>query len=121
MDLHTALNYCSIYSTHAICAIGAVHLLFFFGLWLAFRGRLRRLAAMLEDFTRGLRQRSVLDRSAHLTDQIEAFLADVNEVLQHPERTEERRSCWSGCGSWTKSGGTCSRCRSTCGTTSRGR
>lgn len=92
MDLHTALNYCSIYSTHAICAIGAVHLLFFFGLWLAFRGRLRRLAAMLEDFTRGLRQRSVLDRSAHLTDQIEAFLADVNEVLQHPERTEERRS-----------------------------
>jgi biopolymer transport protein ExbB len=92
VDLRTALNYCSEYSTHAICVIGVLHLLFFFGLWLAFRGRLRRLAAMLDDFTRGLRQRSVLDRSAHLTDQIEAFLADVHEVLQHPERIEERRS-----------------------------
>jgi biopolymer transport protein ExbB len=85
------LNSLSIASTFIIAVAGVVHLLFFCILWLWYRHDLRRIAAALDDFTRGIKHRSVLDRSCHLSDQIEAFLADVAEILGHPSRVEDRK------------------------------
>src|ERR1700730_9831152 len=77
-------------STQIIVILGMVHLFVFLGLWMSFRHNLRKIAATLDDFTRGLHHRSVLDRSSHLSDQIEAFLSDVNEILDSPSRAADR-------------------------------
>ncbi|MFN0054211.1 MAG: MotA/TolQ/ExbB proton channel family protein [Planctomycetales bacterium] len=77
-------------STTIIAVAGAVHLVLFVLLWLWYRHDLHRIAAALDDFTRGIKHRSLLDRSAHLSDQIEAFLADVNETLDDPARAPDR-------------------------------
>jgi biopolymer transport protein ExbB len=82
----------SIASTFIIAVAGAVHLVLFVLLWLWYRQDLHRIAAALDDFTRGIRHRSVLDRTAHLSDQIEAFLADVNESLDNPDRAPDRHA-----------------------------
>jgi biopolymer transport protein ExbB len=78
-------------STTAIAATAAVHFAFFILLWVWFRRDTRVIAASLDRFTRGLKHRSVLDATGTLGDQIEAFLADVNEVLSSPAAVEERR------------------------------
>ena len=78
-------------STIAIVIAAAVHLAVFFMLWAWSRRDLRTIASSLDDFTRGLRHRSILDSTAHLSDQIEAFIADVNEVLGDPARTADRQ------------------------------
>ena len=78
-------------STPAICCAFVGHLVVFVMLWMAYRHNLRTIAQSLEDFTRGLRHRSVLDRGVHLSDQIEAFLTDVKDALDTPARTEDRR------------------------------
>lgn len=78
-------------STTAIAAAAAVHLAFFALLWVWFRRDTRVIAASLDRFTRGLKHRSVLEATGSLGDQIEAFLADVREVLSSPNATEERR------------------------------
>jgi biopolymer transport protein ExbB/TolQ len=78
-------------STFLIAALGAVHAVVFLLLWVWYRGSLYRIAALLDDFTRGIKHRSVLDRTSHLSDQIEAFLADVNEAVETPERAADRR------------------------------
>jgi len=78
-------------STTVIAAAAAVHLAFFAVLWVWFRRDTRVIAGSLDRFTRGLRHRSVLDATGSLGDQIEAFLADVKEVLASPNATEERR------------------------------
>lgn len=78
-------------STFLIAASGAVHAVFFLLLWGWYRGSLHRIAALLDDFTRGIKHRSVLDRTSHLSDQIEAFLADVNEAIEQPERSADRQ------------------------------
>jgi biopolymer transport protein ExbB/TolQ len=77
-------------STFAIAVACAVHLVLFFGLWVWSRRDLRTIASSLDDFTRGLKHRSVLDATTHLSDQIDAFLADVNEVLADPSRRADR-------------------------------
>lgn len=77
-------------STFVIATAGFVHLGLFLVLWLWWRRDLRHIASTLEDFTRDLRHRSVLDATAHLSDQIEAFLADVNEVLEQPVHPVDR-------------------------------
>lgn len=77
-------------STFVITAACAVHVTVFLFLWSWFRRDLRVIAGSLDDFTRDLRHRSVLDSTAHLSDQIEAFLADVNEVLENPARKADR-------------------------------
>lgn len=79
-------------STLVIIVLGVVHVLIFLMLWLWFRHDMQRIAAALDDFTRGLRHRSVLDRSSHLSDQIEAFLSDVNETLDSPARADDRQT-----------------------------
>ena len=79
-------------STFAISVACAVHIAFFIFLWTWARRDLRNIASSLADFTRELRHRSVLDAASHLSDQIEAFLADVNEVLSDASRKQERES-----------------------------
>jgi biopolymer transport protein ExbB/TolQ len=73
-----------------LCAL-IVHLVVFVMLWMAYRHNLRAIAQTLDDFTRGLKHRSVLDRSLPLSDQIEAFLTDVKDALDIPARSAERQ------------------------------
>ncbi|MGD9855252.1 MAG: MotA/TolQ/ExbB proton channel family protein [Planctomycetaceae bacterium] len=77
-------------STLVIVAAFAVHGFVFLVLWVWARRDLRAIASSLFDFTRKLRNQSLLDRHAHLSDQIDAFLADVNDVLDDPSRQEDR-------------------------------
>jgi biopolymer transport protein ExbB/TolQ len=86
------LNQFSALSTYVIVACFAVHLFVFFTLSLWARRDLRNMASALYDFTRGLKHQSLLDRSAPLSDQVDAFLADVNDVMNDPARTADRRS-----------------------------
>jgi len=86
------LNQFSALSTYVIVAAFAVHLFVFFTLSLWARRDLRNMASALYDFTRGLKHQSLLDRSAPLSDQVDAFLADVNDVMNDPARTSDRRS-----------------------------
>jgi biopolymer transport protein ExbB len=86
------LNQFSALSTYVIVACFAVHLFVFFTLSLWARRDLRNMASALFDFTRGLKHQSLLDRSAPLSDQVDAFLADVNDVMNDPARTADRRS-----------------------------
>ena len=84
------LKQLSAISASVICGIFCFHLFIFFVLWVWFRRDLRKIASSLFDFTKGMRNQSLLDSQAHLSDQIEAFLADVNDVLDDPQRKEER-------------------------------
>jgi biopolymer transport protein ExbB/TolQ len=86
------LNQFSALSTYVIVAAFAVHLFVFFTLSLWARRDLKNMASALFDFTRGLKHQSLLDRSAPLSDQVDAFLADVNDVMDDPARAADRRS-----------------------------
>ena len=77
-------------STWIIVVAACMHVAIFIGLVLWARRDMQILTGTLQDYTRHLKQRSVLDPTAHLTDQMEAFLADVEDVLNDPSRTEER-------------------------------
>jgi len=77
-------------STYTICGAFCVHLLLLFILWVWYRRDLSRIASALFDFTKGIRNQSLLDSRAHLADQIDAFLADVNDVMDDPSRRSER-------------------------------
>ena len=90
--MNSLLQSLSALSTFVIAAAFAVHLAFFALLWVWARRDLRVIASSLADFTRDLRHRSVLDSTGHLSDQIEAFLADVNDVLADPARTTDREA-----------------------------
>lgn len=78
-------------STPAILCAFIVHLVVFVMLWMAYRHNLQAIAQTLDDFTRGLKHRSVLDRNLALSDQIEAFLTDVKDALDIPAKTAERQ------------------------------
>jgi biopolymer transport protein ExbB len=86
------LNQFSALSTYVIVAAFAVHVFVFFTLSLWARRDLKNMASALFDFTRGLKHQSLLDRSAPLSDQVDAFLADVNDVMDDPARGADRRS-----------------------------
>ncbi|MCA9080856.1 MAG: MotA/TolQ/ExbB proton channel family protein [Planctomycetaceae bacterium] len=86
------LHQVSTLSTLIISVICAVHLFVFFVLWIWSGRDLRGIASALFDFTRGLKHQSVLDTTAHLSDQIDAFLADVNETLDGQDRPSDRRA-----------------------------
>ena len=79
--LKTLLDSLSAVSTLFIAAALAVHLFAFLILWMWWRRDLRSITSSLDDFTRGLRHRSVLGSHTHLSDQIDAFLADVRDVI----------------------------------------
>lgn len=77
-------------SPYVIVAAFVVHVIALSALWVWSRRDLRNIASALFDFTRGLGHQSMLDATAHLSDQIDAFLADVNDVLDDPLRTADR-------------------------------
>ena len=78
------------WSAPVIAGVAVLHFLAF--LWLAAWARrdLRRMATDFDSFTRELKHRSLLDTSISLSDQIDAFLADVKEVLDDPTKRAER-------------------------------
>lgn len=86
----TLLEQTSGLTTTVIVAAAAVHLFAFFILWVWSKRDLRRIASSLFDFTRGLKNQSLLDSNSHLSDQIDAFLADVNDVLDDSSRRADR-------------------------------
>jgi biopolymer transport protein ExbB/TolQ len=86
------LNNLSNLSTLAISSAFAVHVVAFLWLWTWSKRDLKRIAGSLDDFTRGLKHRSILGATGHLSDQIEAFIADVNEVLEDPARAADRQA-----------------------------
>jgi len=74
----------------AILIAFGIHLIYFLFLWTWYRRDIRNIASALDSFTRDVRFRSVLDRNSHLCDQIEAFLSDIDEVLDKPDRKADR-------------------------------
>jgi biopolymer transport protein ExbB len=84
------MQQCSRLVTPVIAGVAALHFLVF--LWLAAwaRGDVRRLAATLDAFTRDLKYRSLFERGADLSEQVDAFVADVRDVLDDPSKTAER-------------------------------
>lgn len=82
------------FSTPAIVGAFVLHLFFFFYLMGWARRDERRMAADFEAFTRDLKHRSILERGMPLADQIEAFLADIKDVLDDPTKQAEREALW---------------------------
>ncbi len=82
-------------STTVIVGALALHLFAFFVLAAWAKRDLKSIASYLYDFTRGLTQQSLLDSGAHLADQIDAFLADVEDVLNDPSREKDRNGLLS--------------------------
>ena len=92
-DLAPWLKYLSGLSATIIIGAAAFHLFFFFVLSMWYRRDLSVIAGCLDDFTRGLKHRSVLGRNAPLTNQIDAFVADINDVVNDPSRVNDRTEC----------------------------
>lgn len=92
-ELGPWLKYLSGLTAVVIIGAAAFHLFCFFVLTLWYRRDLRVIAGSLDDFTRGLKHRSVLGRSAPLTNQIDAFAEDINDVLNDPTRVTDRTEC----------------------------
>ena len=88
------LNRLSHLSTPVIAGIAIFHLLVFFWLMAWARKDLRRMASDFDQFTRELKYRSVLERGSNLSDQIDAFLADIKDVLDDPAKSVERQNLW---------------------------
>lgn len=86
------LSQVSSWSTPVIAGCGVFHLLVFLYLMAWARRDLRRLAHDFDSFTRDMKHRSVLDRNGDLSDQIDAFLADIRDVLDDPAQLSERRA-----------------------------
>ncbi len=84
------LELISSYSTITILAAAVLHLLVFAVLILWARADRKRIAQTLERFTAGLPHRSRMDFHVHLSDQIEAFLADIGDVLAEPPHSPDR-------------------------------
>ncbi len=86
------LQQVSQWSTPVIAGAAVLHFLLF--LWLSAwaRGDLRRLAGDFDVFTRDLKHRSLFERGTNLSDQLDACLADVKDVLDDPRRDAERRA-----------------------------
>lgn len=77
-------------STLVIVGLFAAHVFAFLVLWIWWRRDLRAIASSLDEFTRGLKHRSLMDGTAHLSEQVEAFLTDVREVLDESGNSQER-------------------------------
>lgn len=84
------LELISSYSTVTIAVLAVLHLLAFVVLILWARADRKRIAQTLERFTAGLPHRSRMDFHVHLSDQIEAFLSDIGDVLAEPRGNENR-------------------------------
>ena len=87
------LQFFSSLSTPVIVVAALLHLSYFLFLRTWCSRDLRVIAGTLDDYTRGLKHRSVLDRGVPLTPQIDAFVEDVNDVLSDSSRSEDRSEC----------------------------
>jgi len=87
------LKYLSGWTAVLILGAAVFHLFCFFVLSLWYRRDLAVIAGCLDDFTRGLKHRSILGRNAPLTNQIDAFVEDINDVLHDPTRVQDRTEC----------------------------
>lgn len=85
------LGIVSQFSTQIVCVIFLFHLCVFFVLWLWWRQHLRVLVQTLRDFTSKLQNQSRPDAWCHPTEQIDAFLADVKDVMAGPKDSEDRK------------------------------
>uniref|UniRef100_A0A7C4QN32 MotA/TolQ/ExbB proton channel n=1 Tax=Schlesneria paludicola TaxID=360056 RepID=A0A7C4QN32_9PLAN len=83
---------CSAWVMPAIVACAVLHLVCFFWLTVWARRDLRRLAGDLDAFTRDLKHRSLFERGADLSEQIDAFLADIRDVLDDAARRSDRQA-----------------------------
>ncbi|APZ93464.1 MotA/TolQ/ExbB proton channel family protein [Fuerstiella marisgermanici] len=92
-ELGPWLKYLSGLTATVIVGAAAFHLFCFFVLSIWYRRDLSVIAGSLDDFTRGLKHRSVLGRSAPLTNQIDAFVEDINDVVNDPSRVKDRTEC----------------------------
>lgn len=92
-ELGPWLKYLSGLTVFLIVGAAAVHLFCYFILSFWYRRDLRRIVSCLDDFTRGLKHRSILGRNASLTNQIDAFVEDVNGVLTDDSRSADRQEC----------------------------
>lgn len=92
-DLAPWLKYLSGLSASIIIGAAVFHLFCFFVLSMWYRRDLSVIAGCLDDFTRGLKHRSVLGRNAPLTNQIDAFVEDINDVVNDPTRVNDRTEC----------------------------
>ena len=88
------LNRLSGLAMPVIATVAVIHLLLFFWLLSWARRDLRRMAADFDQFTRELKYRSILERGSNLSDQIDAFLADITDVLDDPSKSAERQNLW---------------------------
>lgn len=86
------MQQCSRLVTPVIVGVAALHLLDFLWLWAWAARDVRRLAATLDAFTRDLKHRSLFERGADLSEQIDAFAADVRDVLDDPSKAAERQA-----------------------------
>ncbi len=77
-------------STSLIAGVAIMHAVAFFVLAYWARSLRQSLAQTLNRFTEGLPNRSQLDWGTHLADQIEGFLADIDDVLSEPEGSSNR-------------------------------
>ncbi len=89
------LQFFSSLSTPIIVIAAFLHLLYFAFLRAWCSRDLRIIAGTLDDYTRGLKHRSVLERGVPLTTQIDAFVQDVNDVLSDTSRSDDRTECLS--------------------------
>lgn len=92
-ELGPWLKYLSGLTATVIVGAAAFHLFFFFVLSVWYRRDLSVIAGCLDDFTRGLKHRSVLGRNAPLTNQIDAFVEDIKDVVGDPSRIGDRTEC----------------------------
>ena len=88
------LNRLSSLSTPVIAGVAVFHLFVFFWLMSWARRDLRRMASDFDQFTRELKYRSILERGSNLSDQIDAFLADIKDVLDDPSKSVDRQNLW---------------------------
>lgn len=90
MQPQQILEWASRLSTPVIGGAAVFHLVLFFYLIVWSSRDLRRMAADLESFTRGLKHRSALGPFASLPEQVSGFLADVQETLETPQAAADR-------------------------------
>ena len=75
-----------------IVLLGAVHAVGFVALLQARNRRVRQLESHLTNLVGGLSRRSDHDPSHTVDERIDTFIADIREVIQHPQSpTESRR------------------------------
>ena len=77
MGVKEMLDSLSGLSTFVIAGAFAIHVFFFFVLWVWSRRDLKNIASTLAEFTQDLRNRSVLASTGHISDQIEAPLINL--------------------------------------------